>query len=124
MCVLELARTFLDAIERGDIVAARACYSDDAVIWHNFDNKEKTVDENMISLEKWKKYVINRTYDLQRLELLSNGYLQQHILSGTTNNGVNILVHACVICTVSNNKITRLEEYLDPAPASIVRNMS
>ena len=82
MCVLELARTFLDAIERGDIVAARACYSDDAVIWHNFDNKEKTVDENMISLEKWKKYVINRTYDLQRLELLSNGYLQQHILSG------------------------------------------
>ena len=124
MCVLELARTFLDAIERGDIAAARACYSDDAVIWHNFDNKEKTVDENMISLEKWKKYVINRTYDLQRLELLSNGYLQQHILSGTTNNGVNILVHACVICTVSNNKITRLEEYLDPAPASVVRNMN
>ena len=78
----------------------------------------------MISLEKWKKYVINRTYDLQRLELLSNGYLQQHILSGTTNNGVNILVHACVICTVSNNKITRLEEYLDPAPASVVRNMN
>ena len=72
MDVLNLARKFLDAIERGDTAAARACYADDAIIWHNFDNKEKTVDENMASLEKWKRYVDHRKYDLQ------------HILTGVT----------------------------------------
>lgn len=75
MDVLSLARKFLDAIERGDTAAARACYADDAIIWHNFDNKEKTVDENMASLEKWKRYVDHRKYDVQRLERLPNGYL-------------------------------------------------
>ncbi|MDA0795825.1 MAG: nuclear transport factor 2 family protein [Proteobacteria bacterium] len=123
MDVLNLARKFLDAIERGDTDAARACYADDAIIWHNFDDKEKTVDENMASLEKWKRYVDNRKYDVQRLERLSNGYLQQHILTGVTKEGVQILVHACLICTVVGDKIIKLEEYLDPAPASVVRNM-
>ena len=123
MDVLNLARKFLDAIERGDTAAARACYADDAIIWHNFDDKEKTVDENMVSLEKWKRYVDNRKYDVQRLERLSNGYLQQHILTGVTKEGVKILVHACLICTVVGDKIVKLEEYLDPAPASVVRNM-
>jgi ketosteroid isomerase-like protein len=123
MDVLNLARKFLDAIERGDTAAARACYADDAIIWHNFDNKEKTVDENMASLEKWKRYVDHRKYDLQRLERLPNGYLQQHILTGVTKEGIQILVNACLICTVFGDKIIKLEEYLDPAPASIVRNM-
>lgn len=123
MDVLELARKLLDAIEQGDTSAARACYTKDAVIWHNFDNREKTVDENMASLEKWKKYVDNRKYEVQRLERLPDGYLQQHIFSGVTKEGVAIYVFACVICTVVGDKITRLEEYLDPAPASVVRNM-
>ena len=122
MDVLKLAKVFLDAVERGDTDTARSCYADDAVIWHNFDNREKTVDENMASLEKWKRLVNDRKYELQRLERLPNGYFQQHILSGVTTEGTEILVHACVICTVSDDKITKLEEYLDPASASVVRN--
>ena len=124
MDVLDLAKKFIDAIQRGDVETARSCYTPDARIWHNFDDKEQSVDENMAALEKWKRLVDNRNYNVTRMERLPDGYLQQHILTGTTKEGVEIYVHACVICTVVDGKISRLEEYLDPGPATSVRNAS
>jgi ketosteroid isomerase-like protein len=44
---IELARHFTRAIETGDIEAVRACYSEDAQIWHNFDDVKGTDRANL-----------------------------------------------------------------------------
>ena len=38
---------FLACLERGDVDQARSFYAPDARIWHNFDELEQTVDENL-----------------------------------------------------------------------------
>ena len=43
----KLANDFLDAIERGDLEAVQKVYAPDAVIWHNFDNLEQRVADNL-----------------------------------------------------------------------------
>ena len=44
--MLALAKRFFAAVTAGDIKAVRACYAEDAIIWHNTDGISQSVDEN------------------------------------------------------------------------------
>lgn len=122
MSTLDLARQFIDAVEAGDADAARAVLAPNAGIWHNFDQITQTVDENM-SLMAWMKgKAQSRHYDIKRLEEIKGGYLQQHVLRMVNQAGEKIEMPACVIATVADGKIQRIEEYLDPAPAQKLRS--
>ncbi len=114
--VLELASRFVAAIEEGDVEAARACLTPDAGIWHNFDDVTQSVDDNMKVLEWMKRNARSRHYEVRRVVPLEDGFLQQHVLRFETANGEHIAAHACVVATVKDGLITRIEEYLDPAP--------
>jgi ketosteroid isomerase-like protein len=116
--MLELARRFMGALEAGDVETARACLAPEARIWHNFDDKSQTVDENMALLAWMMRHAEERSYEITRLEEIAGGYLQQHVLRITNKAGEHLLMHACVVVTVSGGRIQRIEEYLDPAPAS------
>ena len=118
METLELARHFIESIEKGDIEATRECYSPDARIWHNFDNVSQTVDENMKVLAWMMRKATKRSYEITRLEEIAGGYLQQHALRMTNQKGEELVMHACVVVSVEGGKISRIEEYLDPAPTS------
>jgi len=115
---LALARRFIDAVEAGDVEAARACFAPDARIWHNFDDVEQTVDQNMALLEWMMRKASSRTYRITRLEEISGGYLQQHVLKLRSHAGEELTMHACAIVTVADGRIQRIEEYLDPAPTA------
>ena len=39
-----VANRFLDALNAGDVEAARACYHPDAEIWHDFDGVTQSVE--------------------------------------------------------------------------------
>ena len=124
MDTIELARHFTRSIESGDIEAIRACYAKDAQIWHNFDEVNQTVDENMKVLEWMKRQATRRTYEISRLEEIVGGYLQQHVLRMVNLAGEEITMPACLIVTVEDGKIRRLEEYLDPKQAERLRDHS
>ena len=118
MDFLALAEQFVSAIERADVAVIRECYAPDARIWHNFDNIEQTVDQNLATLGWMVKRMPERKYVVLRREALSDGFMQQHILAGTTRNGEAVSLPACIICRVAGGRITRLDEYLDPAAAA------
>ena len=122
MDTLELARHFTRSIEAGDIEAIRACYADDAQIWHNFDEVNQTVDENMKVLEWMKRQATRRTYEISRLEEIVGGYVQQHVLRMVNLAGEEITMPACLFVSVEDGKIRRLEEYLDPKQAEGLRS--
>jgi len=95
-------------------------YTEDAVIWHNHDNREQTVAQNVKLLERMPQWVTDREYADRRIQVFEGGVVQQHTLKGTRiSTGEPIALHACVVVRVNEDgKITRLDEYLDSAEAS------
>lgn len=115
---LEIADRLCGAIERGDADAVRALYAPDAVIWHNDDQKEQTPEENLKVLAWLCRHLHERRYDVTRREVLPDGFVQQHILRGTTGTGAPFAMPACILCRIVDGRITRVDEYLDPAAAA------
>ena len=110
---IELARRFVRALNQKDEAAIREIYAPDARIWHNFDNKYQTIDENMRGMYWIHKRLSGIDYDVVRLVELPDGYLQEHVLRGKLPSGENFAMPACVICTVQDGRVTSLREYLD-----------
>ena len=113
--VLDLAARFIDAVAAGDLETVRSIYAPDAVIWHNNDRRETTVEENLKVLGWMASKVTDKRYDDVRRQKTDNGYVQQHVLRGTAPNGEAFEVEACLVVQVRDGRITRLEEYLDTA---------
>lgn len=113
--VLDLAARFIDAVAAGDLDTVRSIYAPDAVIWHNNDRRETTVEENLQVLGWMAAKVSGKSYDDVRRQETDNGYVQQHVLRGTAPNGEPFEVEACLVVQVRDGRIVRLEEYLDTA---------
>jgi len=118
---LALAKRFVDAIQSGDVATVRACYAPDAKLWHNTDNIEQTVDENMKVLDWFIRTLPDRNYRIVRREALPDGFLQQHVLEATLPDGTKWAMDACVVIKIENGHITRLDEYMDSAKTMQLR---
>lgn len=110
----ELVARFFDAVGRGDIETVADLYDDDLIVWHNFDNVEKTKAENLASLASIPSRITDRSYEDRRVNVFDGGFVQQHVLHGTrVGDGQRLTMPAAIICQVKAGKITRLDEYLD-----------
>lgn len=116
-----LANRFMRAIETGDLDAVRACYAPDARIWHNNDGLEQTLEENLKVLRWVARHLSDRRYEIRSRHAFDGGYVQQHVLHGTLNNGKPFSMPACLVVTVTNGKIARLDEYLDSVQTQPLR---
>ena len=117
---LEVAARFFDAIEAGDIETVRNIYHPDVIIWHNYDGVDRKEtgdnrDDNLKVLAGLPKRIAGARYDVWYRESTETGFVQQHVLRGTMPNGQPIEIPACIICRVEEGRITRLDEYFDPA---------
>lgn len=117
MTLPDVALRFLDALNAGDVDAARACYHPDAEIWHDFDGVTQTVDQNMRLMAAMGKRASRREYVIRRLEPIEGGYLQQHTLEITTRAGQELVAEAVALVEVGHDGlIHRLDEWINPAP--------
>jgi ketosteroid isomerase-like protein len=114
---LDIAERFFRAVEAGDIDQIRAIYAPDALIWHNHDRKEQTVDENLKVLKWVARNLPGRRYDVLRRVAIPGGFLQQHVLEAETPKGP-FSMPACIVVQIKDGRISRLEEYLDSAQAN------
>lgn len=119
--ILDFAERFVGAIQSGDVPAVRACYAPGAKLWHNTDDVEQTVDQNIAILEWFIRMLPDRHYRVLRREALKDGFLQQHILEATLPNGTRWKMFACCVIRMENGLITRLDEYLDSAQGKALR---
>ncbi|MEE4300594.1 MAG: nuclear transport factor 2 family protein [Pseudomonadales bacterium] len=108
----------IEAIERGDTDAVAACYTEDARIWHNFDDADQTREENLAVLAWMCRTFPERRYEVLRREPIDGGVLQQHVLHLATADGERHAVPACLIVGLEGDRIRRIEEYMDPSPFS------
>jgi ketosteroid isomerase-like protein len=113
--VLDLADRMFRAIEAGDLDTLRAIYAADFVAWSNFDDGTKDVDGTLAVLGWLCHKLGDRRYDVSRREVIDGGFLQQHVLRGTAPDGSAVAMPACIVATVTDGQVVRIDEYLDPS---------
>ena len=111
-----LAKRFIDAVEVGDADTIESVYAPDARIWHNNDRIVQTRDENMKTLRGFIRFAPKRRYTERKVTPFPGGFVHQHVLVAETAKGKVLELACCLVCTVEDGKITRLDEYLDSAP--------
>jgi ketosteroid isomerase-like protein len=105
----------LDGVERGDVAAVAACYAPGAKIWHNFDEHEQTVDENLALLAALVGVLSERKYTVRERIVVPGGVIQQHDLDGVLPDGTKYHLPACILFKVKDGRVTRIDEYFDSA---------
>ena len=116
--ILALADRFFEAIPKGDVETIRRLYAEDAAVWHNFDGVAQTVDQNLRVLAWVAANVDGLRYEDVRRRVTADGWVQQHVLRGTAPNGEPLALEACIVFTVADGRITRLDEYIDSEQAA------
>ena len=115
--LLKLSDRFMAALNVADTDTVRKVYSSDARIWHNFDGKYQSVDENIETMRWLHTKLTDIDYDVQRRVATADGFVQEHVLRGKLASGKPFSLNACAIIEVEDGKITELREYLDTAQA-------
>jgi ketosteroid isomerase-like protein len=111
---LALADKLFTAIAGNDTDALRAeVYAPDVVVWHNNDDHEQRIDENLKVLRWLHRNVAAKRYEEVRRQATPTGFVEQHVLRGTAPNGTELNIFACLVVTVANGRIVRIDEYLD-----------
>ena len=114
-----LAERLLAGILNADVDAVRLAYSPDAKVWHNFDQREQTVDENLATLLEMHRRATGLEYTQIRRFASPGGFVQQHVLIGQAKGGA-LDMPAMIRFWVTDGRITRLEEYLDTRQAMVM----
>ena len=91
-------------------------YTDDAVIWHGSTNATQTKAENAAFLGSIFKLVDSLYYENIKRLPTPEGFVQYHAVTGVFKDGTPVPpLQACIVATVTNGKISRLNEFFDPA---------
>jgi len=118
----EISDRFFAAATAQDLDALRALYAEDARIWHNWDDHEQDVEENLTSLGGIPQRYDSFGYDGVRTVELPDGFLRQHDILAE-RGGRSVRVPAILRGYVSDDRITRIEEYFDLGQLAPVRGV-
>lgn len=110
-----IAERFITAIDTEDTQAMREIYATDATVWHDFDRQEQSVNTNIDSLLNLRQAIPSVRWVTTRIEPLPTGFLLTYDLTMTFGERT-LAIPACVIATVANDQITRLEEWVNATP--------
>lgn len=117
--VSEIAETLHVALVGGDTDAlARLCL-DDLVVWHNSDRVE--IDKGTALRRISALSQLAKSVTLEAVHFLETdvGFVEQIVIRGTIKATGNPLeLHNCLLVTVVDGKIKRIDEYVDPSVAS------
>lgn len=115
----DLGDRLVGAIAAGDTEGVRAIYAPDAEIWHNFDQHNQSVDENVASMADLHARASGLAYTEIRRFLSPGGFVQQHVLVGQAKSGA-LHLPAMIRFWVEGGRVTRLEEYVDTRQAMVL----
>lgn len=110
---IALCDRFFDALERKDYETVESCYGPECVVWHSHDCLYQPRAENLAMLKASIESKRVMKYDDRRVRAFEGGFVQQHRMYLTHENGFRGQMDVCFIAYVRNGKMSRIYEYFD-----------
>lgn len=104
-----------DALARGDVDAARACVTDDLVVWHSFDQVAVGLDDVVTGWEQLVSGFPERSFVDVRRSPVPGGWVQRHTMVATAASGARVAWPLCLFVTLRDGLVARVDEYIDRA---------
>lgn len=109
-----MANRFFAAVEAGDLEAIVGIYHPDVRIWHSRDEADTNIEQSKQLLSAFFSRVSDRRYEIVRRHIFDGGFVQEHVVHGTMQDGTKMRLPVCFLCHVNDDgQITRIAEYLD-----------
>ena len=112
-----VARAIFDAIQSGEMAAAKAILSDD---FRGSQNGRPIMTRDL--LLNFSGAVKGKVPDFRYEDIVcaatDTGFVEEHTVRGTLPDGEQLDLRLCVIGEIEDGKITELREYLDSAGAA------
>lgn len=118
--VLDAANRLFTAIERSDVAAVDAMWSNDIAVWRVGSRRDDDKARAMRVIDWFIGATTQRRYEILDRQLFDDGsargFVQQHILHATGHAGQSISLRVCIVIRVgTGGLIERIDEYFDPA---------
>ena len=113
--ITAVADEMFAAIERGDVGALAAMWSDDVLVWRLGGGRERDKPRALVVIDWFVANTTSRRYEVLDRQVFDGGFVQQHVVHAVTANGSPVSFRACLIVKVADGLVTRIDEYLDPA---------
>jgi ketosteroid isomerase-like protein len=110
---IALCDRFFDAIEQKDYDRLEACYAPEAVIWHSHDCLYQPRADNLAMLKASMASQRTMRFADRRVRPFEGGFVQQHRLYLTHENGFVGQMDVCFVAYVRDGMISRIYEYFD-----------
>src|SRR5271156_730431 len=109
-----LSSRLVAALTEPRLEALETLLSDDFVLWHNFSKVALTRHEALTFFHNYFPTIRLRYDDINRFPT-ARGWVQQHLVSSDGPGGAVRELAVCMVITVADGRITRIDEYLDSA---------
>ena len=114
--IADVADRLFGAIERGDLDALTAMWSDDVVAWRQGGGRERDKTRARSVIAWFVDATTDRRYEVLDREFFDTGFVQQHILHATSRAGEKVALRVGMVVKLGDDGlIRRIDEYLDPA---------
>lgn len=125
--VLDAANRLFTAIERSDVAAVDAMWSNDIAVWRVGSRRDDDKTRAMRVIDWFIGATTQRRYEILDRQLFDDGavrgFVQQHILHATGHAGQSISLRVCIVIRVgTDGLIERIDEYFDPAGIAPLTN--
>ena len=114
---------FYAGLASGNLDAALACLTPDVRVWHSFDG---IAQDRESSLAGWRGLVAafpERAFVDVRRHRVPGGFVQQQLMTGRTAAGELVGWPVCVMITLRDGLISRIDEYIDRAGSFAVADL-
>jgi uncharacterized protein len=112
---VQVADVLFEALLAGDGGKLEELFDPAAVLWHNFTGHEDGRAAFVPGFVRFAGMVQGLKFEDVRRVGTPTGFVEQHTLTGRTADGTPVAIRECLIGTVKDGRITRLNEYLDSA---------
>jgi ketosteroid isomerase-like protein len=117
----DVANRMFDAVQRGEIGALAALWSDDVTVWRQGGGRDRDKQRALKVIEWFVDATVDRRYEVLDRQLFDGGFVQQHNVHASAKNGTPLTFRACLLVKVdSDGLVTRIDEYLDPADLALL----
>ena len=118
--IVDIAYELKRAFEEKDLKAIENIYSDDIVVWHNYDQLERNRHQSLESAKWVASEIDNFSIDECNIFPIRGGFIQQCVFRGFyKSTGKEMETHAMIRVYCRKDKVFRIEDYSDPSQGSV-----